>query len=209
MRRCKFIALLGGVLLACGALLATASFAQSIGRWIIGTPMPSSRTEVAVAEAGGKIYVVGGFGGERELEMYDPGADRWSRGASIPRALHHAAAVGLQDKLYVVGGFVEGWTPTDEVHEYDPASDRWRRLAALPTPRGALAAAVLGGKIHAVAALAGAAAILQRTRSMILPPTRGRRSPMSRRRATTWRLPRSTDASTPWAAASTAIIRAI
>jgi N-acetylneuraminic acid mutarotase len=58
--------------------------------------------------------------------------------------------VGLNGKLYVAGGFVEGWTPTDEVHEYDPASDRWRRLAALPTPRGALAAAVLGGRIHAV-----------------------------------------------------------
>src|SRR5262245_32979525 len=42
----------------------------------------------------------------------------------------------------VIGGFVEGWTPTDEVHEYDPASDRWQRLAALPTARGALAAAV-------------------------------------------------------------------
>src|SRR5262245_38627344 len=53
---------------------------------------------------GGKIYVVGGFGGERELEIYDSAADRWSRGASIPRALHHAAAVGLKDKLYVVGG---------------------------------------------------------------------------------------------------------
>ena len=77
-------------------------------------------------------------------------ADRWSRGASIPRALHHAAAVGLNGKLYVIGGFLEGWTPTDEVHEYDPASDRWQRLAALPTTRGALAAAVLDGKIHAV-----------------------------------------------------------
>ncbi len=54
MRRCKFIALLGGVLLAGGALLITASFAQGIGRWIISTPMPSSRTEVAVAEVGGK-----------------------------------------------------------------------------------------------------------------------------------------------------------
>jgi Kelch motif len=41
------------------------------------------------------------------------------------RALHHAAAVGLNGKLYVMGGFVEGWTPTDEVHEYDLASDRW------------------------------------------------------------------------------------
>jgi N-acetylneuraminic acid mutarotase len=80
-----------------------------------------------VAEVGGKIYVVGGFGGERELEIYDSAADRWSRGASVPRALHHAAAVGLNDKLYVIGGFVEGWTPTDDVHEYDPASDRWRR----------------------------------------------------------------------------------
>jgi hypothetical protein len=150
MKRREFITLLGGVLLAGSALLATAAFAQSIGRWTAGTSMPSARTEVAVAEVGGKIYVVGGFGGERELEIYDSAADRWSRGASIPRALHHAAAVGWQDKLYVVGGFVEDWTPTDDVHEYDPASDRWRRLAALPTPRGALAAAVLGGKIHAV-----------------------------------------------------------
>src|SRR5262245_65181522 len=98
MRRYKFIALLGGVLLAGGALLGTASFAQGIGRWIISTPMPSSSTEVAVAEVGGKIYVVGGFGGERELEIYDPAADRWSRGASIPRALHPAAAVRLQDE---------------------------------------------------------------------------------------------------------------
>jgi Kelch motif len=34
---------------------------------------------VAVAEVGGKIYVVGGFRGERELEIYDPAADRWNR----------------------------------------------------------------------------------------------------------------------------------
>ena len=67
-----------------------------------------------------------GFGGERELEIYDPAADRWSRGALIPRALHHAASAGLDGKLYVIGGYVNGWTPTNEVHQYDPASDRWR-----------------------------------------------------------------------------------
>src|SRR5262249_56051434 len=94
-----------------------------------------------VGEWGGKSEVVGGCRGERELEIYDPSTDRWSRGALIPRALHHAAAVGLNGKLYVMGGFVEGWTPTDEVHEYDPASDRWQRLVALPAARGALAAA--------------------------------------------------------------------
>src|SRR5438552_9974603 len=115
------------MLLAASALLTAAALAQGSGRWTTGTPMPSARTEIAVAEASAKIYVVGGFRGERELEIYDPSGDRWSRGASIPRALHHAAAVGLNNKLYVIGGFVEGWTPTDEVHEYDPASDRWQR----------------------------------------------------------------------------------
>src|SRR5262245_42185923 len=83
------------------------------------------RGALASPQRCGKIYVVGGFGGERELEIYDSAADRWSRCTFIPSALHHAAAVGLKDKLYVIGGFVEGWTPTDEVHEYDPASDRW------------------------------------------------------------------------------------
>src|ERR1700751_1365621 len=99
------------------------AFAPGIRRWPTGSPMPSARTEVAVAEVGGKIYVVGGFRGERELEGFDPAAERRSRGASIPRALHHAWEVGLNGKLFVIGGFVEGWTPTDDVHEYDPASD--------------------------------------------------------------------------------------
>jgi N-acetylneuraminic acid mutarotase len=155
VERREFITRLGGIAagwpaLTTGLLLPAAAFAQGTGRWTSGTPMPSARTEIAVGEVIGKIYVVGGFRGDRELEIYDPAADLWSRGAAIPRPLHHAAAVGLNGKLYVIGGFVEGWTPTGEVHEYDPASDRWQRLAALPTTRGALAAAVFDGKIHAV-----------------------------------------------------------
>src|SRR5262249_43029447 len=134
--------------------------------------MPSARTEVAVAEVDGKIYVVGGFGGERELEVYDPGTDRWSHGASIPRALHHAAAVGLNDKLYVIGGFVEGWTPTDDVHEYDPASDRWKRLPALPPPPGPPAAARLRGQGHAVRRAGGRRARWQGSRSRWRRPAR-------------------------------------
>jgi hypothetical protein len=45
---------------------------------------PPNLCEAALAspERCGKIYVVGGFGGERELEIYDSAADRWSRGAS-------------------------------------------------------------------------------------------------------------------------------
>src|SRR5215471_18940187 len=85
------------------------------------------------------------------------GKSMWSAGSAASENLKSTirpptagAAAGLNGKLFVIGGFVEGWTPTDDVHEYDPASDRWQRLAALPTTRGALAAAVLDGKIYAV-----------------------------------------------------------
>jgi hypothetical protein len=60
-----------GVLLTAAAL-AQGTLAQGTGRWTTGTPMPSARTEIAVAEVGGKIYVVGGFRGERELEISIP-----------------------------------------------------------------------------------------------------------------------------------------
>jgi hypothetical protein len=53
----------------------------------VGPSAPDAlRTEVAGGEVGGKIYVVGGFGGERELEVYDPAADRWNRGLHCARA---------------------------------------------------------------------------------------------------------------------------
>jgi N-acetylneuraminic acid mutarotase len=146
-----------------GLLVSTAAGqAPTPGRWTQGPAMPSSRTEVAVAEVDGKIYVVGGFGGERELEIYDPAAERWSRGASFPREVHHAAAVGLNGKLYVVGGYVHDWAPTNAVYEYDPADDRWRERAPMPTPRGALAAAAIDGRIHAVGGVGGAGRIGRR-----------------------------------------------
>jgi len=68
--------------------------AQTPGRWATGAPAPSARSEIALAELAGKVYVVGGFSREGELEIYEAATDRWSRGAPIPRALHHAAAVG-------------------------------------------------------------------------------------------------------------------
>jgi Kelch motif len=113
------VALMGGLMAAAGTVPA---LAQGRGDWTRGTPMPSERTEVAAAEVGGRIFVVGGFGGQRELEIYDPGTDRWSRGATFPHAVHHAAAVGLNGKLYVVGGYVGGWSPSDAAFVYDPAT---------------------------------------------------------------------------------------
>jgi N-acetylneuraminic acid mutarotase len=125
----KFKTLCTAMLLVAVLVSGAALQAQETGRWTSGAAMPSERSEVAVAEVGGKVYVIGGFAGQRELEIYDPATDSWSRGATVPRSLHHTAAVGLNDKLYVVGGYADGWTPIDDLYEYDPGSDRWRRLA--------------------------------------------------------------------------------
>ena len=144
--RTFFTFLLLGWMFLSGAVVS----AQETGRWAIGAPMLSERSEVAVAEVGGKIFVVGGFGGQRETEIYDPARNRWSRGADVPRSLNHAAAVALNGKIFVVGGYDGGWAPLDTLYEYDPLGDRWRARAPLPTARGALAAAVIDGKIHAV-----------------------------------------------------------
>src|SRR5262245_5012061 len=85
----------------------TSALSQGPGRWLIGAPMPSERSEVAVAAVESQIYVVGGFDGQTELEVYDPNADLWKRGTPFPRSLHHAAAVGLDGKLLVIGGYVD------------------------------------------------------------------------------------------------------
>jgi N-acetylneuraminic acid mutarotase len=132
------------------------------GTWTRLASMPSVRQEVAMGEAGGRIYVIGGFGdglaASDLVEAYDPGTDRWGRRSSLPVALHHPAAVGLDAKVLVLGGYrgTLSWTSLASVFEYDPASDRWRERAPMPTARGGLAAAVVGGEVHAVGGDAGA-----------------------------------------------------
>ena len=98
--------------------------------------------------------------------------------------------MGLNGKRYLIGGFVEGWTPTDEVHAYDPANDRWQRLAALPTVRGALAAAVLDGKIHAVGSIGWRGRNTPAHEVYDPAANRWTAPPIFRRRATSWRSPR-------------------
>ena len=58
-----------GISSVMGFWVCALAFAQVSGRWSTGAPMPSVRSEVAVAEVGGKVYVVGGFGGDTPLEI--------------------------------------------------------------------------------------------------------------------------------------------
>ena len=127
------------------------------GRWTQLTPMPTARQEVAVAALGGRVWVIGGFGGNAEpvatVETYDPALNLWEPRAPLPEPIHHAAAAVVGERLFVIGGYTGGrvrWTALDTVYEFIPAREAWEPRAAMPTARGALAIAVLGGRLHAL-----------------------------------------------------------
>ena len=75
------------------------------GAWITKAGMIHSRSEVAVGEAGGKMYVLGGYADGNVAqplnEEYEPDRDMWRERAKLPRGANHIAAVGLAAPLFV------------------------------------------------------------------------------------------------------------
>ena len=135
-------------------LLAATAFTQA--RWTRLAPFPEPDEELYGVAAGGKMYVLGGFGGGKArggVFEHDPAADRWTKKKPMARPVHHQAMVEYQGKIYVFGGFVfpssgGGWEPVDNAWEYDPVADSWKALAPLPMKRGSAVVAEVGGKMH-------------------------------------------------------------
>ena len=152
--------------------LLAAQSVQERGAWRTAASAPMKRTEVAVATAGGKIYVVGGFEEPSlgnvlnfaitsAVEEYDPATDKWTAKAPMPVGLHHVGIGVAGGRLYVVGGYKQSglsvWGPVATVYMYDPANDAWSERAPMPTARGALSVAVHEGKLYAIGGYEGRA----------------------------------------------------
>jgi hypothetical protein len=150
-------------------LAALAAAAQpDPGRWTTGTPLPTARSEVSVATAGGTIYVIGGYApagpqpaaldasgrvdvDQPLVQAYDVASGRWSDRAPLPRGLNHIGVAALGGKVYAFGGFErQNRGPVSDANVYDPAADRWTALPALAHARGSIAVAALDGKLHLV-----------------------------------------------------------
>ena len=142
--------------------------------WKPLAPIPTKRHAAVAAEAGGKIYVIGGSGytpgtegpfaaANPDLivlavnEVYDPATNKWETRRSVSTPRNHAAIGVVGGKIYVIGGrlasanvgnFVA--SPTDVVEEYDPAMDRWRGMNKMPTARSGHGWATYQGRIYVV-----------------------------------------------------------
>ncbi len=149
-------------------LLAAAVAAQSLGTWSTATPLPTARSEVAVATLGTTIYVIGGYAAagphptaldasgrvdvdQPLVQAYDTATRTWSTRAPLPRGLNHIGVAGYGERVYAFGGFTrQNRDAVADASVYDPAGDRWSPLAPLPAPLGSISVAVLDGKIHLV-----------------------------------------------------------
>ena len=65
--------------------------------------MISARSETAAVVINGLIYVPGGYGNERALEVYDPAQDSWRALAQMPEGRHHLMTTAHNGKVYVFG----------------------------------------------------------------------------------------------------------
>jgi N-acetylneuraminic acid mutarotase len=125
------------------------------GGWSVGADLNIARDAAAAATgADGKIYVIGGFDGNRSVtsaEVYDAATDMWTEIApmSTPRA-DLGAAAGPDGRIYAVGGD-NGATVFSSVEIYDPATNSWTAGPPMSTARSQLAAAIgPDGRLYAI-----------------------------------------------------------
>jgi N-acetylneuraminic acid mutarotase len=114
--------------------------------------IPTPRSEVAAAVFRDEVYVIGGFGGGRVVEIFD--GQRWRRGPDLPLEVDHAMAAAVSDiadagaGVYVFGG--NGPAPTARSFRLAPGATAWREIAAMPGPRSQAAAVTRGTSIYIV-----------------------------------------------------------
>jgi N-acetylneuraminic acid mutarotase len=132
-------------------VLASAGSARA-DTWTQKTDMPTARSWLSTSVVDGKIYAIGGVGGLKKVEEYDPATDIWTEKADMPTGRVFYASSAVDGKIFAIGGdtYWPGGTTIATVEEYDPATDTWTQKADMPAPRGALSTSAVNGKIYAI-----------------------------------------------------------
>jgi len=133
---------------------AVAANEPAPGAWGLRAELLEPNSEFAVAELGGKLYVMGGYPANRvtvrTVQVYDIATDRWEFGPPLPHPINHGMAASVGGKVYLIGGQTTASGPSyvNTVYELDPRVGAWVAKAPMPTARSAGVALVYEGKIY-------------------------------------------------------------
>jgi hypothetical protein len=127
-----------------------------LGVWGTRTGLLENNSEFALAEANGKLYLLGGYPPSRvtarTVQVYDIATDSWQFGPQLPQPNNHGMAAGVDGRIYLIGGQTtddqQGASAVDKVYELDPARGTWVEKARMPTARSGGVAIVHDGRIY-------------------------------------------------------------
>ena len=125
------------------------------GSWGQRAPLIEANSELAMAEANGRLYLLGGYPASRQtsrtVQVYNIGSGSWELGPPLPMPNNHGMAAGVNGKVYLIGGQtsdVSEMGHVNTVYELDPAKGAWVEKAPMPTARSSGVAVVHGGRIY-------------------------------------------------------------
>jgi N-acetylneuraminic acid mutarotase len=129
--------------------------------WQALASLPAPRTQLGLAEHGGKVWVIGGLdydprrqGDAFRLPLEILTLDREGGTAfepaatALPRPRRAFAGAQLGGKYYLIGGFRERFQPVEECDVLDLASGQWERIPGPARVRVSGELAALGGKLY-------------------------------------------------------------
>jgi len=128
------------------------SFEPIRGTW---DPLPKlllPRGKHAVATLDGRLYVIGGYHPESQIELasvecFDPNSRSWSFLPPMHQGRISTCAVGLGGCMYVIGGEGHDGDPLDSVECFDSVSHDWYFLPPLLVGRDGAGACTLDGRL--------------------------------------------------------------
>ncbi len=125
------------------------------GQWGLRASLIEPNSELSLAEAHSKLYLLGGYPASRvtakTVQVYDVASNSWTLGPPLPQPNNHGMAAGVNGKVYLIGGQTTDLSEgpyVDTVYELDPAKGIWTEKARMPTARSSGVAIVHGGRIY-------------------------------------------------------------
>jgi N-acetylneuraminic acid mutarotase len=99
--------------------------------------MPFSAADETVAQANGKLYIIGGYNNTASNPLnsnyqFDPATNAYAQKANMPTARWGVIAATVSNKIYAFGGQIATGAGTGANEMYDPATNVWATKASLP-----------------------------------------------------------------------------